>query len=130
LPLEVISDLREIDFGDWENLTLAEAEARDPECFHTFKHQTEQWQPPGGEHYAAFRQRVRTGLMHTTKTETMHLLAVTHGGVIRAMLAECLQLSATSAARIGIPLAGMCQLWIEEDGIGNLLRLNWLGEPC
>jgi len=130
LPFETLNDLREIDFGAWENLTLTEAETRDPECFHAFKHHTEQWQPPDGEHYSAFRQRVRKAVMHIAKTETTHLLAVTHGGVIRALLAECLQLSPASAACIGIPLAGMCQLWIDEQGAGSLLRLNWLSEPC
>jgi len=130
LPLEIISDLREIDFGDWENLTLAEAESRDPECFDMFKHQTEHWCPPNGESYDHFRQRARSALKQMIVIDTKHLLAVTHGGVIRALLAECLHLSPASAARIGIPLAGMCQLWIDKQGVGSLLRLNWLDAPC
>jgi alpha-ribazole phosphatase len=130
LPLHVINELREIDFGEWENLTLAEAETRDPDCFRMFKQQTELWQPPGGERYAAFRERIREILPQIRNINTSHLLVITHGGVIRALLAEYLQLSPTSAAHIGIPLAGLAQLWIDEQGVGSLLRLNWLGEPC
>ena len=130
LPLGIISELREIDFGEWENLTLAEAEAHDLQSFHAFKHNTEQWVPPGGESYASFRARVRHALQQIINLNVSHVLAVTHGGVIRAILADCLQLTPASAARIGVPLAGMCQLWIDEDGSGSLLRLQWLEKPC
>ncbi len=129
LPLHIIDELREINFGEWENLTLAEAEARDPDCYHLFKHQTELWQPPGGEPYAVFRQRIREALLQIRNINTSHLLVVTHGGVIRALIAECLQLSPASAARIGIPLAGLCQLWIDEHS-SSLLRLHWLNQSC
>lgn len=130
LSLHVIDNLREIDFGDWDNLTLQEAETHDPQCFHLFKHDTDQWLPPNGEPYQQFRARVRQSLQEIIATHSKHVLAITHGGVIRAMLAELLQLSTHSAARIGIPLAGLCQLWVDEQGVGSLLRLNWLGESC
>ncbi|MES1196063.1 MAG: histidine phosphatase family protein [Steroidobacter sp.] len=130
LPLHVINELREIDFGKWDNLTLSEAEAHDPQCFHAFKHNTGEWQAPGGEHYQTFRLRIRNALQHILLMKTSHVLAITHGGVIRAVLAECLQLSPASAARIGVPLAGLCQLWIDENGSGSLLRLQWLEKPC
>lgn len=130
LPLQIIDELREIDFGDWENLTLDEINTRYPECFHTFNHDTENWQPPAGEHYAAFRTHVRHALQHIINMKSSHVLAITHGGVIRAILADCLQLTPASAARIGVPLAGMCQLWIDENGSGSLLRLQWLEKPC
>ncbi|HVY22751.1 MAG TPA: histidine phosphatase family protein [Steroidobacteraceae bacterium] len=130
LPLHILDELREINFGEWDNLTLSEAEAHDPRSFHAFKHDTERWQPPGGEPYTAFRDRVRTALQQIINLNVSHVLAVTHGGVIRAMLAECLQLSAASAARIGVPPAGLCQLWLDENGSGSLLRLQWLEKPC
>ena len=129
LPLHINNDLREIDFGDWEELTLAEAQIHDPACYEQFQHDTLQWQAPNGEAYAAFRIRVRAALEQMRAMNT-HTLAITHGGVIRAILAECLQLSPASAAHIGIPLAGMCQLWLDEHGTGSLLRLQWLEPHC
>ena len=129
LPLHVVKTLREIDFGDWEELTLQEAEANDAACFAQFKHDTEHWCPPNGESYAQFRQRVREGLAQLRAIQAAHLLVITHGGVIRALLAELLQLTPASAARFGIPLAGICQLWVDEQG-GNLLRLHWLEAAC
>jgi alpha-ribazole phosphatase len=129
LPLHIFNTLREIDFGDWEELTLAEAEAHDPACFAQFKQDTANWCPPNGESYAQFRRRVRDGLTQLRAIQTSHLLVLTHGGVIRALLAELLHIMPTSAARFGIPLAGICQLWVDEQG-GSLLRLHWLEAPC
>jgi broad specificity phosphatase PhoE len=129
LPLQIVNSLREIDFGEWEELTLKEAEARDPDCFATFQHDTAHWCAPNGEAYVAFRARVREGLAQLRGIDTQHLLVVSHGGVIRALLAELLQLTPASAARFGIPLAGICQLWLDERG-GSLLRLHWLETPC
>lgn len=133
LPLQVIDTLREIDFGDWEELTLREAEANDPACFAQFKHDTANWCAPNGEAYAKFRSRVREGLVELSSIDSKHVLVITHGGVIRALLAELLQLTPASAARFGIPLAGLCQLWLDDDNPtsgGSLLRLHWLEPPC
>jgi alpha-ribazole phosphatase len=129
LPLQVIDSLREINFGDWEELSLKEAETRDPACFAQFQNDTANWRAPNGEAYVDFRDRVREGLAKLRRVETNHLLVVTHGGVIRALLAELLQLTPASAARFGIPLAGICQLWLDKQG-GSLLRLHWLETPC
>lgn len=136
LPLHRIDALREIDFGAWEELTLQEAQARDAECFTAFQQDTANWSPPNGEPYAAFRMRTHDGLKQLCAIGTSHLLAITHGGVIRALLAELLELSPASAARLGIPLAGIAQLWIDDADLhqesirGSLLRLHWLESPC
>jgi broad specificity phosphatase PhoE len=134
VPLHQIDALRG-DFGDWEELTLHEAQTRDPKCFEQFKQDTANWCPPNGEPYVAFRQRVHLGLQALCRLRTTHLLVFTHGGVIRALLADLLGLSPASAARFGVPLAGIVQLWIDDDNWsepvrGSLLRLHWLGSPC
>lgn len=136
VPLSIIDSLREIDFGAWEELTLQEAEAHDAQCFARFQHDTVNWCPPNGEAYAAFRIRVRDGLRQLCNVSTSHLLVITHGGVIRALLAELLDLSPASAARFGVPLAGIAQLWIDDAARhnepirGSLLRLHWLESFC
>jgi alpha-ribazole phosphatase len=129
-PLHVIDSLREIDFGQWENLTLAEAQSHDPEGFQKFTDDTDHWQPPSGESYRDFRARVRLALHSIISLRSDHVLAITHGGVIRAILAEVLQLSPRSASRLGIPIAGLAQLWLDDTGTGSLLRLQWLEQSC
>lgn len=128
VPLKVVEELREIDFGDWEDLTSEEAGARDPTCFAQLKHDTDHWCPPQGESYAEFRQRVRVALAGINDIQTSqaadHLGVVTHGGVIRALLAEYLQLTANSAARIAIPLASSVQLWLDKELGPQLLYLS------
>ena len=138
LPLTIIDTLQEIDFGDWEELTLDEARAHHPDCFARFQHDTWNWCAPNGEAYVEFRMRMRQALLQLQSIATRHLLVITHGGVIRALLAELLALSPSSAACIGVPLAGFCQLWL-DDGYSNkpagapgasLLRLQWLEPTC
>lgn len=137
LPLTTLETLCEIDFGDWDGLTLAEAKAYNPDCFTQFEQDTFNWQPPNGESYRAFRLRVRSAIHTLHATQAHHLLVVTHGGVIRSLLCELLGLSPDSAARIGVPLGGYCQLWLDDAPFAgqdvpraSLLRLQWLDPIC
>ena len=90
--LETSALLRERDFGDWRGqpydgmavnpLTMLEA-------------------PPGGESAAAFANRVALAFEHIVRRRTAlggTLAVVTHGLVIRALLASHLQLPDTTAA--------------------------------
>src|ERR687892_401870 len=60
-PLEVREGLIETDFGEWEGLTFVEARERDPEL-HAKWLGAEDVAPPGGESFAAVRERVRAEL--------------------------------------------------------------------
>ncbi len=91
-PLETSALLRERDFGDWRGqpydgmavnpLTMLEA-------------------PPGGESAAVFARRVARAFEHIVRRRTAlggTLAVVTHGLVIRALLASHLQLPDAAAA--------------------------------
>lgn len=127
IPLLLLDELQEIDFGEWEEMTPDEARQHDAECFQQFETATESWCAPQGESYAAFRARIRRALHAIDSFGQQHayghLGVVTHGGVVRAMLAEYLQLSAASAARIAVPLAACCQLWLDAQRGAQLLWL-------
>ena len=74
--------LREIGYGEWEGLTLPEAQAKDPGLF--ARRQAEKWSvaPPGGENYVSVQARMRdwhSGLEDDT-------VAVAHGGTARALM--------------------------------------------
>jgi broad specificity phosphatase PhoE len=74
--------LREIAYGEWEGLTLPEAEAKDPDVFKM--RQAEKWtiSPPGGESYVSVQARI-TEWYDQLAGDT---LAVAHGGTARAMM--------------------------------------------
>ncbi len=85
LPLSgyaVDDRLREIGYGEWEGLTLAEAQAKDPDLF--ARRQAEKWMvsAPGGETYVSVQARM-SHWCRELKTDTV---AVAHGGTARALM--------------------------------------------
>jgi broad specificity phosphatase PhoE len=92
--LEILADpdLREIDFGSWEGLDFQQIAAADPERVEAWSSQPDGFCFPGGEAVASFQQRVATAAARLNGEQTDTILAVTHGGVIRAMLCHLLGL--------------------------------------
>jgi broad specificity phosphatase PhoE len=86
LPMQVDHALREFDLGDWEGRTFADLEETEnlSSRWETDPH----FAPPGGESPYLFQRRVvttfeRLAAIHPNQT----LLVVTHGAVIRNLLA-------------------------------------------
>jgi broad specificity phosphatase PhoE len=83
--------LRELDMGVWTGRTKPELIAIDAERYHAWRAGTAT--PEGGETWAEFRTRVSDGLRHWLAMGDGDLLAVVHGGVIRAALDAFIGLS-------------------------------------
>ena len=60
-PIEHEARFREIGFGDWEGLTVAEVQARWGDAPARFWREPHAFTPPGGEPAEAFAERVRAG---------------------------------------------------------------------
>lgn len=84
-------DLREIDFGDLEGLTYDEIAARHPELYRRWMERPTEVEFPNGESFPALRLRVRSAMAALLNRHAGECVAlVTHGGVIRVVLAEAL----------------------------------------
>jgi cobyric acid synthase CobQ len=94
LTITVHDDLREIDCGDWETLTFAQVQARDPDTVTRWASGDTGFAFPGGESLAHFAERMdrMAALIATTDAP----LVVCHGGVTRALLLRWLRLPAES----------------------------------
>lgn len=90
--------LREIGYGVWEGLTLAESEARDPEIY--ARRLADKWTvgPAGAETYADVQVRVRAWY-DELRTDTV---AVAHGGTCRALMVSLGLETPSSAAELYI----------------------------
>lgn len=90
--------LREIGYGVWEGLTLAESEATDPEIY--ARRLADKWTvgPVGGETYADVQVRVRAWY-DQLRTDTV---AVAHGGTCRALMVSLGLETPASAAELYI----------------------------
>ncbi len=117
----VKDDLRECDFGDWENRTAAELQYDE-----TFT----QWiagesaEIPNGEGAAAFQQRVMNAfaeiVMDVMKDKVNDTVVCAHGGVIMCIMAA-----------FALPRADM-SAWKTESGCGFTLRVTpslWMRDP-
>jgi len=84
-PVLLVPEFREIDFGRWEGLTAQEIEAQDPVLYRAWREGAADFEFPGGERRAAFRERVVKGLATLAHTGAENALVVAHRGVIRAL---------------------------------------------
>ena len=79
--------LREIDYGNWQGLTRDEAAAWDAAAFEAYSADPENASIPGGENQRMLAGRVLAMLADMlAENSGRHILVVTHGGPIRAIL--------------------------------------------
>jgi broad specificity phosphatase PhoE len=101
-----VEGLREVDVGSWQALTRDEVEQRFPEQFHCWLDYGHGWDD--GETYEEMGDRVLAALEElAVHHEGERIVAVTHGGPIRAALARAEGISHSEARRRG-PALGNC----------------------
>ena len=112
--------LGEQSFGDWQGSTWDEMEARDPETFRRFWETPARSRPPGGESFADQIARV-SGVIerYTADHAGRDIVAVTHGGTIRAAMAHSLGLTPEGAMSFSVSTLSVTCL---EHVRGGLLR--------
>jgi broad specificity phosphatase PhoE len=123
LKVETDPDLREVDFGMWEGKTLREVQAVDPAGAERWEKPSDDFSFPGGESLERFCARVRGVADRLTAHPSGVVLAVTHGGVIRALLCHLLGLGVQHFRCFHVPYASLTTLTVFE-GRGVLTGLN------
>jgi alpha-ribazole phosphatase len=119
LPVEVIADLREIEFGDFEGLAYDEIAARYPDLYRQWMERPTEVRFPNGETFSEMRVRVLRAFDAIRRERAGQTVAiVSHGGVNRILIAWALE------------MAERCLFRLAQDyGALNLLVL--MGEfPC
>jgi len=96
----LVPEFREIDFGRWEGMTAEEIGAQDPVLYKEWREGAADFEFPGGERRAAFRERVAAGVEALAHTGAENALVVAHRGVIRAI----------GDRLLGVPLASPPEL--------------------
>lgn len=115
-PLETVDDLREISFGDWDGLSFDQVQKAQPEMLQQYWDQRQNVTPPNGESLQIFQQRIQNALNSlVTNYRGQHLLLVTHGGVLRSLIAHALKMPLAGLQHIEVPHACRSQLKIFHD---------------
>lgn len=127
--LEVATDpdLREVDQGEWEGLTVDEIKQRWPELWGPARHYSAR---PGGEAPQEVRDRATRALKRIVAGhEGQTIVLVSHGGTIRWVSAEALGYEDRRSARIrGLGNGGIVRMEVVVTNgaldYGNFQRLD------
>jgi alpha-ribazole phosphatase len=120
LELEVLDDLREIHFGDWEGRSMDEVWKEEGGHVRKFFANPEDSAPPNGEPMKVFAQRVVhawNSMVHQQQYD--RLLVVAHGGVVRIILAHVLGMPLANMSRLQVPYASISRVSVYhlEDSV-------------
>ncbi|NTV63696.1 MAG: histidine phosphatase family protein [Oscillochloris sp.] len=103
---------REIDVGKWEGLTPEELYRRYPDHMAEFERDPARTVRLGGESYAQLQTRALAGLnrIYETHRSSDVIVAVSHGGTIRALLCHV----------IGLELANFGKMWLDNGSLTEI----------
>lgn len=124
LTTTVDEGLREIDFGDFEGRSYDEIERTYPELYRQWMEEPTLVQFPGGESYTRLRVRALAA-MEAIRARSAGATAavVSHGGVLRAMVADCLSMPDEAIFRLDQSYGALSIIdWIDSTPIVRLLN--------
>jgi alpha-ribazole phosphatase len=128
-PIHIAPDLREMNFGDLEGLTYDEIATRYPDIYRQWMDAPTKVVFPNGESFREMRARVLQAFAAIqAESEGKTVALVTHGGVIRILIAWALQLPDSSLFRLAQDHAAISLLTV-TDGFPTVQLLNYRA-PC
>jgi broad specificity phosphatase PhoE len=126
-----MADLAEQNFGEWQGLTYDELHRSRNGDFHRFWHAPAHEAPPGGESFVAVIERVSRAIREIVAAHAgRDVIAVAHGGTIRAALAVALGLDPEAALGCMIENCSITRIdHIDGPGRGHLWRVVTVNRP-
>jgi alpha-ribazole phosphatase len=123
MPTEILPDLREVDFGSWEGKTFDEMQQLNPEAVQRWADFDLQFSFPDGDRLDDFLIRIRRAASTLVVCPATTVLAVTHAGVICALLCHFLELQPRHYIHFKVDYASLTILELFGDR-GVLAGLN------
>jgi alpha-ribazole phosphatase len=122
--VEVIEDLREIDFGDFEGLGYDEIAVRYPQLYAAWMETPTEIRFPNGESFPEMRSRVLKAFESIRReNENQTVAIVSHGGVNRILLSWALEMPDHCLFRLAQGYAAI-NLLAFSDGVPIVQLLN------
>lgn len=118
LPLSLEPDLQELHFGAWEGRSSAELMQTAAEDLGRFWADPYAFTPPQGEPLPAFEARVLGALQRLqVRHAGERLLLITHGGVMRLLLARARGLPRSGLLQVNVGYAERFRLSLDGTGV-------------
>ena len=122
LPVYTEPRFVEVGFGEWEGRTPAELEQLIPGQVGRFHRDPVRYRPPGAEPLEAFTARVQAGFDDLLQAYAgQSVLVVAHAGVIRAIIAQVLEIPPVAMYRINVANAGVTCIRTDAERSFNFL---------
>ena len=116
LEVRLASGLAEIDFGALEGLTFDEVASRHPDLYQRWMTAPTQVHFPGGESYAELKLRAVASMTEIlARHRGSNVVAVSHGGPIRAILASILEMPDPAAFSLAVEHAAVTLVEWNDD---------------
>jgi broad specificity phosphatase PhoE len=107
----VEEDLAEQSFGDWQGRRRAELDQLRDDAWHRFWLMPAHAAPPGGESFEDLMTRVAAVVTRLSRDHAgRNIIAVTHGGTIRAAVGHALDLSPDRALGVAVENCSLTRL--------------------
>ncbi len=119
--LQLDERLKELNFGDWE---MQAWDAIPREIFDVWANDYAHLSPPNGESFSQLYQRSKSFIEEVSRhSHGKNIAVITHGGIIRAMLAEVLNMPLKGLFRMAIDHASVTQISF-DDAVPRIQFVN------
>ena len=124
-------ELNEQSFGEWQGMKYTDIAALQAEAYHRFWLAPAHHAPPGGESFVHLMERVRRAIDRLNAEHAgRDIIAVTHGGTIRAALAEALDLAPEAALAFSCNNLSLTRIErFDGPGAGHGWRVVTVNQP-
>ena len=117
LPVQRETGVRELHFGGWEGQSAAQIMQADADALGLFWSDPYAFTPPAGEPVLAFAERVLAAVERLHREHAgKRVLVVTHGGVMRLLLARARGLPREQLLQVEVGHGALVRLAVAEDG--------------
>lgn len=116
IPLNIDADFQEIHFGDWEGQAISDIFKDHPKAINSFFLDPIRNTPPKGESLRDFHDRVIKAFVRCIlQYRGQRLLILTHGGVIRVVVAHVLGMPLNKLMKLEVPHASLSRIRVYHD---------------
>ena len=123
LPVQREAGLQELNFGEWEGRSALQIMQTQADELGRFWADPYGYTPPAGEPVSAFAERVLAAVARLYQQHAgKRVLLVTHGGVMRLLLARARGLPKEQLLQVEVGHGALVRVLLNEDGLVEEVR--------
>jgi|Deesub1362A_J573_1020465.scaffolds.fasta_scaffold13552_3 alpha-ribazole phosphatase len=130
VPVEVWEELREVHFGEWEGLTYEEIRGKYGDLINKWMENPSAFSIPGGDSWEEINKRAERFLKRVQERKEEIALAVSHGGLIKAIFARVLHMRPPDFTSFLIGNGSLSAIGFHGRGIYRNTHAIFINDTC